>query len=293
MVAEAHATAYSGRQSTSTRNPHSAASPANVLSARDLARLSPEERIIAQWRAAFGCPLSDEAKAQFQISYAGLTFSLSDVRLWAEHHPRRPPGEAKETGQVFLEFFFDGSPKEIEGQEEGFTQAFERLIEQQLQEQRCSQFRKKLTTRRRPRGACGGEDAGGEAGGESGGGQDGNDADWKAYLRKPIPATELTVKSMREAGCMLRFLVCQTSISVSASEVLGQIAFQEHFPIDGITQEPSKSTMPLPQWIWILVALTAIFTLIALGAWWQILKGVVFGGTTLPDLGGNIIRGDV
>ena len=59
---------------------------------------------------------------------------------------------------------------------------------------------------------------------------------------------------------MLRFLVCQTSISISASEalealesasrqVLGQIAFQEHFPIDGIAQEPSKSTKPLPRWV--------------------------------------------
>ena len=56
---------------------------------------------------------------------------------------------------------------------------------------------------------------------------------------------------------MLRFLVCQTSISIGAGEVgqgldvarwtlfsnampvqvLGQIAFQEHFPIDGVAQD--------------------------------------------------------
>ncbi|CAK9072508.1 unnamed protein product [Durusdinium trenchii] len=50
---------------------------------------------------------------------------------------------------VYLEFFFDGSPEEIQDQEEVFKQAFEHMIEEQLQEQRVTQFRQKLAARRR------------------------------------------------------------------------------------------------------------------------------------------------
>eukprot|EP00933_Yihiella_yeosuensis_P022936 TRINITY_DN17950_c0_g2_i4.p1 TRINITY_DN17950_c0_g2~~TRINITY_DN17950_c0_g2_i4.p1 ORF type:complete len:269 (+),score=61.30 TRINITY_DN17950_c0_g2_i4:106-912(+) len=248
--------AYHGRESTATRNPHAAT---KVVSAKELAKLSPEDRVLAQWRAASGNPISDEAKTQFCIHALGKTYTLADVRLWKEHHNSQGAAKA-----IYLEFFFDGSPEELGDQQEVFTKAFETMIEQQLQEQRVAEFREKLARRRR--GGGGGEET------------EGGDEDWRSFLKKPIPATELSVRSLREAGCMLRFLVCQTSLSISASEVLGQITFQEHFPIDGVEQEPSKSTKPLPRWVYGLAVCTVGMTLITITAWYQVVKQVAFTG---------------
>jgi len=223
-----HKAAYDGRESTSTRNPHCARA---AVSETQLSKLAPEERIFAQWRAAFGSPVSDEAKAQFTIWALGKQFSLSDIRLWQDHHNQSAKADANVTQRntIFLEFFFDGSPSEVMDHEAEFTEAFERMIEQQLQERRVAEFRQRLTARRRGGRRSGDAEPDGEGGADA-------SHDWKEYLKRPVPATELSIRSMREAGCMLRFLVCQTSLSISASELLGQIAFQEHFPIDGMQQ---------------------------------------------------------
>eukprot|EP00429_Kryptoperidinium_foliaceum_P018252 CAMPEP_0176044606 /NCGR_PEP_ID=MMETSP0120_2-20121206/22139_1 /TAXON_ID=160619 /ORGANISM="Kryptoperidinium foliaceum, Strain CCMP 1326" /LENGTH=281 /DNA_ID=CAMNT_0017378011 /DNA_START=67 /DNA_END=912 /DNA_ORIENTATION=- len=267
-----HSAVYAGRESVSTRNPHSAAiSPAELTKA--LAKLSPEERILGQWRAAYGCPVSDEAKAQFCIHAVGRTFRLSDVRLWKEHHPLGK--DASNNGTVYLEFFYDGTASELEGHQDEFTKAFEQMIDAQLQERRVVEFRKKLTARRR---------AGRGVGSASNdldtafAGDDVTDQDWRDYLRKPVPPSEFSIRSFREAGCMLLFLVCQTSLSLSASEVLGQIAFQEHFPIDGKPQEPSKSDKPLPRWVYGMAACTAGMTVVTIYAWWQVVRQVALVG---------------
>lgn len=237
---------------------------------KDWSRLSAEDRILAQWRASFGTPLSDEAKSQFCINACGKCFRLSDVRLWNQHHPRQSNGkEVCEQGKVHLEFFFDGCTAELSGQEDAFNKAFEDMVEAQLQERRVVEFRKKLAARRR-RGAGGeAEDADGEAA---------SDQDWKTYLHKPVPASDFSIRSFREAGCMITLLVCQTSLTVSASEVLGQIAFQEHFPIDGVAQGPSGSTKPLPRWVYGLGAFTASMAFFALVAWWQVMRTILYPG---------------
>mmetsp|Transcript_55295 Transcript_55295/g.103707 ORF Transcript_55295/g.103707 Transcript_55295/m.103707 type:complete len:267 (+) Transcript_55295:59-859(+) len=258
--AETKAT-YSGRQSISTRNPHTAK---KALDAKTLSKLSTEDRVLAQWRAACGCPISDEAKAQFRIQCLGKTFDLADVRLWQLQHAPGKSGQAT----IHLEFFFDGSPDEIRDDEEAWKKAFESMIEQQLQEVRLGEFRRRLAARRR-----GGKEA--VEGAEE-------DDQWRSYLKRPVPATELSIRSIREAGCMLRFLVVQTSLSVSACEVLGQIAFQEHFPIDGVAQEPSKSTKPLPRWVYGLGACTAMMTVIGLTAWYQVMIVAFPGAVVAP-----------
>lgn len=266
--------AYAGRESTSTRNPHKASQPAPAL-AKAWAKLSPEERIIEQWRSAYGCPISDEAKAQFTLHTCGNKYSLSDVRLWLDKHPKN---HGQEQGKVYLEFFFDGSPNELTGQEDVFTKAFETMIEQNLQEQRAVEFRQKLAARRRGKASTASE------GGESG--ENVGDDDWKSYLHKPVPATEFKIQSFREAGCMLSFLVCQTSLSVSAAEVLGQISFQEHFPIDGKPQAPSTSTKPLPRWVYWMVAATSGMTMITLVAWWQVVRQFALVGNDAEGMPG-------
>mmetsp|Transcript_30904 Transcript_30904/g.78251 ORF Transcript_30904/g.78251 Transcript_30904/m.78251 type:complete len:273 (+) Transcript_30904:2-820(+) len=261
--------AYKGRESGSTRNPHSASAP-GAKQLKEWSKLSCEERVLTQWRAAFGCPVSDEAKAQFCIHALDRTFRLSDVRLWTQHHPLHGK-HVVDGGKVHLEFFFDGTTSELTGHEEEFTKAFENMIEQQLQERRVIDFRKKLATRRRRGTASPGE-------GDMDGGDGVDDEDWNTYLKKPVPATDFSIRSYREAGCMLMFLVCQTSVSVSASEVLGQIAFQEHFPIDGVAQPPSTSTMPLPRWFYGLGACTVTLSFFAVVAWWQVFTQIALAG---------------
>ncbi|CAE8594025.1 unnamed protein product [Polarella glacialis] len=117
--------AYTGRESVSTRNPHAAVKPA--MSQKELARLSPEERVLAQWKSSSGSPISDEAKAQFRITCLGKTFNLADVRLWQSHYAQGKDGK----GIIFLEFFFDGSPDELGEQQEArrlVVGAFENMM---------------------------------------------------------------------------------------------------------------------------------------------------------------------
>lgn len=273
MAAIATESGHSSKQSTSTRNPHNAKPSGSHASSKKLAKLSFEERVLEQWRLAYGAPLSDEAKAHFTINCCDHVFPLGDVRLWLEHHPPRSGGkEVKEKGKLHLEFFFDGSPTELEGRDDVFVKAFEDLVERQLQECRVTEFRQKLAARRRPRGTRRSVESpeDGEAGGA--GEVCDDDGSWKEYLATPPPATELSVRSLREAGCMIRFLVCQTSLSVSAAEALGQNAFPEQFPIDGVEQEVRESTKPLPGWFYSFMAFGVFLLVITCIAWWQVLK---------------------
>lgn len=264
--------AYRGRESATTRNPHTAVVPA-ASQFKQWAKLSTEERVISQWRTSFGCPVSDEAKAQFCINALGRTFKLSDVRLWQTHHQQTPAGkEVQERGTVYLEFFFDGSTSELSGNEETFNKAFEAMIEQQLQEKRVFEFKKKLAARRRGKDTTECDDSAPAGMSES---------DWRQYLHKPIPATDFSIRSFREAGCMLTFLVCQTSLSIGAAEVLGQISFQEHFPIDGMAQPESTSTKPLPKWVYGMAVCTAGVTFLAITAWWQVVSQLNWFGPTI------------
>eukprot|EP00747_Dinoflagellata_sp_TGD_P162712 gnl/TRDRNA2_/TRDRNA2_180620_c0_seq1.p1 gnl/TRDRNA2_/TRDRNA2_180620_c0~~gnl/TRDRNA2_/TRDRNA2_180620_c0_seq1.p1 ORF type:complete len:293 (+),score=42.71 gnl/TRDRNA2_/TRDRNA2_180620_c0_seq1:120-998(+) len=283
-----HKAAYEKRQSATTRNPHTASAP-GMARIRELAKLEPEDRIVAQWKDACGCPIADDAKSQFGVSVPALTgmcdakggiktFALADVRLWSEHHRN---GKAKD-GKVYLEFFFDGSPTEFEGNDDVFIRAFEQMIEAQLQERRIIEFRKRLAARRRPgKGSGSSSTSSAEDCSVEGGSDCCGDDDWKSFLRTPVPETELKVRSIREAGCMLRFLVCQTSISVSASEVLGQVSFQEHFPIDGVPQEADKSDKPMPRWVYGMAGCTALSTVLLVFSWWQIARQVLYPTITV------------
>lgn len=274
--AQKHKEAYSGRKAESTRNPHGAKPPR----AKNLASLCYEERVLEQWRQASGCPVSDESKVQFQVQAHENTHRLADVRLWMEHHHNSSSSnKVKDTGVIYLEFFYDGSPAEYQDNQEVFTKAFENMIERQLQERRVIEFRQKFAARRRGAGARsrgGGDDS--EDMVEGGGGDAEDDSAWKEYLKKPVPATNLSVRSLREAGCMISFLVCQTSLSVSACEVLGQITFQEHFPIDGHEQEIPKCDKPMPRWAYGMMGCTAVMTVVTVFAWYQVMREALFPG---------------
>merc|ERR1712224_241880 len=139
-------------------------------------------------------------------------------------------------------------------------------------------FRKKIhkaqATRRRNQ-VCSEEDS--VEGGSSKILDDEASSEWLNFLKRPAPATNTKIESLREAGCMIRFLVCQTSISVSAAEVLGQISFQEHFPIDGVAQEKSKSTKPLPKWVYYMMFFVFVCFLCTLFCVYHVGRVVMFG----------------
>jgi hypothetical protein len=234
------------------------------------ARLGLEDRVLEQWRAASGCPISDEAKTLFCVHALGDSFQLGDVRLWYDQHPGRA------TSSIFLEFFFDGAPDDIKEDAGLFIKAFETMIEDTLRERRVAEFRKRAKARRRVVGRVKSKDSDDEAceGGRSP--EDSGDEEWRKYLQSMPATTELSVKSIREAGCTLRFLVCQTSLSVSAAEELGQIAFPEHFPINGVAQVVAPGTQPLPRWFYFLAVGSALVSTVAIFAWWQIIKGFLF-----------------
>jgi len=274
-----HKDAYVGRKSESTRNPH-AARPTRRT--KPLAALGPEERVLEQWRQSTGCPVSDEAKVQFQVHALENVHRLADVRLWTEHHEKTSK-RVQDTGVIYLEFFYDGSPQDYLDNQDIFTKAFEQMIERQLQERRIFEFRQKFAARRRG-GQTSRRDARTEDASEGGGEVVDDEVDWKEYLKKPVPATNLSVRALREAGCCLTFLVVQTSLSISACEVLGQITFQEHFPIDGVAQEEVKTDKPLPWWVKWMYAFAAILTFITLYAWWQVMRSTFFPAVA-PVLG--------
>jgi len=270
-------TSYAARQSSSTRNPHGASKPVEPTLVKMWSQLSQEERVLEQWRAASGSPISDEAKTQFCVHALGDSFQLADVRLWCDQHASK-----SKTSSIFLEFFFDGAPDDIKEDANLFITAFETMIEDTLRERRVTEFRRRARARRRGGGTRARSAAAVEEdfdGGEGGGFKDDimceADDDWRRYLQSTAPATDLSVKSIREAGCTLRFLVCQTSLSISAAEELGQMALPEHFPIDGIAQVIPVSDKPPPRWFYALACTSCAMSLIALCAWWQVVKGVI------------------
>merc|ERR1712224_435623 len=91
-----------------------------------------------------------------------------------------------------------------------------------------------------------------------------------------IPSADVAVRSYRDAGCMISFLVVQTSISISAAEGLGQVAFPEHFPVDGKLQDVPESTMPRPRWMNSMVLCTIIMVVCTLFAWYQVAMQIMY-----------------
>jgi hypothetical protein len=232
--------------------------------------MEPEERVLAQWKAACGSPISDEAKTQFSVTVKGRNFLIGDIRLWSHQNQN-----ITNRSSVHLEFFYDGSQSDLgdNGVEE-FSQAFESMVEEQLRERRVAEFRRKLQATNRRRAAPKDSDALEGGGTCEGTGED----DWKSYLKQPIPSADVAVRSYRDAGCMISFLVVQTSISISAAEGLGQVAFPEHFPVDGKHQDVPESTLPRPRWMNGMVFCTILMVICTLVAWYQVAMQIMGSG---------------
>jgi len=237
---------YMKKLSASTRNPHSARKPPIEL--KVLLSKKYDERVRLQWQASSGCPISDEAKAAFIINHVHkekpCQYQLADIRIWS-----RPISSAD---NISLELFFDGLPLQ---EERRFMQMFEAKLEAVLKEKRMLNIKEKQGVKRRH--AVTSEEGESEV-----------ELTTK-FADSEFPDTQLKVESFREAGCMLHFIVVQTTISIDAAETLGQLVFPEHFPVEGLGQYVEKSVpwRDMPCWFWFLVFLLGITLIATVVAW--------------------------
>lgn len=312
--------------SLATRNPHVAfASPSKekkpaaekVLQKIGLGKhFTEKERVTSQWTKASGCPISDDAKNRFTFSTnpgsEGHKFVLADVRLWKEAERQQPGAKGGESdGSISLEFFFDGELGDIPD-EASFTRSFDEIIELQLQERRMLTFREKFARRQtQMRSRKKGQALGGTTASAGGGGSElledpetartsketladsDEEQEWQNYLKSKVPETRLAVRAFRESGCMLRFVCVQTSLSVGASDVLGQVCFPEYFPVDGRPQtlvEDLKAFDFFLTWHWALfMVFFVLFGVAALYAWYKTISEAFYIG--MPR--GGIVSGSV
>jgi len=229
--------------SFSAKNPHSSKAPLSSAETRDL---SVGQLAKKRWDHAFGCPISHAAKKQFTLAVGEKHYVLADVRLVRGRIEEDP-------ASLPLEFFFDGT---IDGLDlEAFNKAFEQKVEEQLQERRIHVFRKKLAENKaRRRGHD--EEGGGF------GGADPDDDNWKAYLGQKVDPTQFQIApgTLREAGCMICFVAIQATLSCSACQTLGEVAFPEHFLVAAEAEEAmaEENKMPMPRWVYAMGALVAV-----------------------------------
>lgn len=241
--------------SASTRNPHSARKQPTEL--KVLLSKPYDERVRLQWQTSNGCPISDEAKTAFIINHVHqekpTQYNLADIRIWS-----RPIGSPD---TIALELFFDGPSLQ---EERRFIQMFEAKLEAVLKEKRMRNMREKQGLKRRlaPVTEDGESDSAIEL--------------TTTFVDSDFPDTQLKVESFREAGCMLNFIVVQTTVSLGASETLGQLVFPEHFPVEGLGQYVEKAVpwKDMPWWYWFLVLLLVITVGSTLVAWGQALTQV-------------------
>ena len=60
------------------------------------------------------------------------------------------------------------------------------------------------------------------------------------------------------------------------AEVMGQIAFNEHFPIDGKDQEMPACDEPMPRWVHGMIWCTGLLGTVTIFAWWQVVKVAIY-----------------
>merc|ERR1719213_267273 len=234
--------------SYSTKNAHFAKAP---LGRDAFINMPMGEVVKKRWEHTFGAHLMVEAKKRFTVTAGSKQYVLADIRL-----VRAEVSSDPDRSSLPLEFFFDGPSQLSDVNFALFNQAFEAKVEEQLQERRLQIFRKNLAIRQRKGRKVVGEDA-------EGGDFEGADADddsWKAYLSQRVDKTNLKIQGCREAGCMLTFIAVRASLSVSACQTLGEVAFPEYFAsaeeaADAIEEEDKE---PLPRWVWFMVLLFII-----------------------------------
>eukprot|EP00746_Dinoflagellata_sp_MGD_P121956 gnl/MRDRNA2_/MRDRNA2_56978_c0_seq1.p1 gnl/MRDRNA2_/MRDRNA2_56978_c0~~gnl/MRDRNA2_/MRDRNA2_56978_c0_seq1.p1 ORF type:complete len:229 (-),score=38.65 gnl/MRDRNA2_/MRDRNA2_56978_c0_seq1:156-842(-) len=176
---------------------HSRQAPKRTSSAPFESDVAPEERVLAQWRSSFGCDISSAAKELLSMNCTGRSFELGDIRLWEARHEK---ATEELCGKVYLEFFFDESNLHHgEAGSDAFSSAFETALEEGIQaywrSMRYDVDNEKASL---------------------------NDDSDPAML-----LTGVSSISYRHAGCMMSWIVVQSSMSVFAAEALWNLAFPQ------------------------------------------------------------------
>jgi len=256
------------------QNPHGAKKPPTdikILQSKPI-----DERLRLQWENANGCPISDESKVSFDIHHTHkgkpCTYHIGDVRIWRRDRIQDTPSES-----IALEFFFDGPELQDEAT---FMRSFESKLEIVLKEKRMKNktSKEQLTVNKRNVAKTVGDPF-----------DDAMEMREVSLVEEEFPDTKLKVEAFREAGCMLHFVVVQTTVNIHASETLGQMVFPEHFPVDGLVYvEPYVSWNQMPRWYWILVFLLGVTIFFTLAAWTKAFLHSDFytrGESDAPDFG--------
>jgi hypothetical protein len=209
-----------------------------------------------RWESTFGAPIAFAAKKQFTIVVNDIKFSLADIRLvkqLADKDPNR--------GSLPLEFFFDGTCNEENLP--AFNAAFEQKVEEQLQERRMVTFRKKLAARQRGTSATAEEC------------EALTDDDWQGYLAQKVDPTNLQIQQNREAGCMIIFTAIRASLSISACDTCGELAFPEYFcsAVEADEMLKEEKNMPLPRWVYFMMLIFMVSVMSALYALTAVVRG--------------------
>jgi len=249
--------------SYSTKNAHQAKPPP----ARNAFLNMPMGEVVKKrWEHSLGAHLMVDAKKRFTVTAGSKQYVLADIRL-----VRADVSSDPDRSSLPMEFFFDGPSQLSDVNFELFNKAFEAKVEEQLQERRLQIFRRNLATRQRKGRKVVGEDA-------EGGDFEGADADdesWKAYLSQRVDKTNLEIQGCREAGCMLTFIAIRATLSVSACQTLGEVAFPEYFatPEEAAEAAAEEDKEPLPRWVWFMVLLFIIMFCAASVAVMQLFQG--------------------
>ena len=223
-----------------SKNPHSAFGSPAAISEVEMRELSFEKRIRKQWENCAGCPVDEDFKEKFVVRVSDKKFVIADMRIW-----QYKLQTSTDLGtDIPIEFFFDGSESEIEDKQ-AFIDSFQRLLENVVQERRIGEFRNKLASKSgagmRKRGGGSVATTGFEMDSNSlrqplareetestmdgfdaleGGAffessERGNEDSWKHFLAKDYEGTGLRVEGFRDAGCVLIFVVAQSTLSTN------------------------------------------------------------------------------
>jgi hypothetical protein len=183
-----------------------------------------------------GQPISNRSKKSFELVHNSNTLPLADVRLLM------PP--ATPQGLVNLEFFFDGEVKDLTS-EAAFVEAVIAHVTQMY----AASVRPLLTQAI----------------------QDGNRSKIDEIKTMKILIQPFIPNTIRDAGCMLRFVAVRLSLEHRIAAFVGREVFPEEFG----GEADAEDDRPLPRWFSLLVLACLVAFLAVVFAWGNILMKAI------------------
>ena len=180
-----------------------------------------------------GQAISIRSKEKFQVSHNGRDFPFADVRVLS------PSASAE--GLVNLEFFFDGEIKDLSSEQE-----FIEAVISHVSNLYTTALRAQLTEAIEHR----------------------NKKFIDEIKTAQVTITEFKPNTIRDAGCMLRFVAVRLALEPRIAAFVGK----EVFPEDFGGEADLEDDRPLPRWFSVLILACLVAFVAVVFAWGQILK---------------------